>query len=60
MTKEKTITLKLEPKLAVEVLLVLDNATQGYSKEFAPERVTRLRELMQNIDQELEKVILEE
>jgi len=56
---KKTITLKLEPKTAIEVLLVLDTATQGYSQEFAPERITRLRELMQTIDQELEKVILE-
>jgi len=56
---KKTITLKLEPRVAVELLLVLDTATQGYSQEFAPERITRLRELMQTIDQELEKVILE-
>ena len=59
MTK-KTITLKLEPKTAVELLLVLDSATQGYSQEFAPERITRLREVMQTIDGELEKVVLGE
>lgn len=57
---KKTVTLKLEPKTAVEVLLVLDSATQGYSQEFPPERITRLREVIQTLDQELEKVVLAE
>jgi hypothetical protein len=41
-----------------EVLQVLDNATAGYSNEYAPERIVRLREVMWNLDKELEKHIL--
>ena len=39
-------------------LEVLDNATVGYSKEYAPERIVRLREVMEQLDTELEKVIV--
>lgn len=60
MSKKDTIKIELNTKTAIEVLLVLETATHGYSKEFPPERIVKLRELMQNIDQELEKVILEE
>jgi len=59
MNKNK-ITLKLETKTAVELLLVLDSATQGYSQEFPPERITNLREVMKTLDEELEKVVLGE
>lgn len=59
MTKEKQVTLKLDSKTALELLQVLDSSVAGYSKEFAPERVVRLRDLMNNLDQELEKIILE-
>ena len=57
MTKELKVTLKLDVKSALEVLQVLDGATAGYSKEFAPERIVRLREVMSQIDTELERVI---
>jgi hypothetical protein len=59
MTKEKQVTLKLDSKTALELLQVLDSSVAGYSKEYAPERIVRLRNLMSNLDQELEKVILE-
>lgn len=55
---ENQITIQLETRTAIELLLVLDTATQGYSKEFAPERVVRLRKLMKDLDGELEKSIL--
>ena len=58
MTKEKQVTLKIEPKAALDLLQVLDSATTGYSREHPPERIIRLRELMQQLDQELEKTIL--
>lgn len=58
MTKEKSITLKIPTTTALEVLQVLDSATANYSKEFAPERVIRLRDLMSIMDQELEKALL--
>jgi hypothetical protein len=57
MTKELKVTLNLDIRTALEVLQVLDGATAGYSKEFAPERIVRLREAMNQIDTELEKVV---
>jgi len=57
MTKELKVNLKLDIRTALEVLQVLDGATAGYSKEFAPERIVRLREVMDQIDTELEKVV---
>jgi hypothetical protein len=58
MTKELKVTLNLDIRTALEVLQVLDGATAGYSKEYAPERIVRLREVMEQLDTELEKVIL--
>jgi hypothetical protein len=57
MTKELKVTLNLDVRTALEVLQVLDGATAGYSKEFAPERIVRLREVMEQLDTELEKVV---
>jgi len=58
MTKELKVTLNLDVRTALEVLQVLDGATAGYSKEYAPERIVRLREVMEQLDNELEKVIV--
>ena len=58
MTKETQVTLKMNVRTSLEVLQVLDNATAGYSKEYAPERIVRLREVMEQLDTELEKVIV--
>jgi hypothetical protein len=57
MTKELKVNLKLDIRTALEVLQVLDGATAGYSKEYAPERIVRLREVMEQLDTELEKVV---
>jgi hypothetical protein len=57
MTKELKVNLKLDIRTALEVLQVLDGATAGYSKEYAPERIVRLREVIEQLDIELEKVI---
>ena len=57
MTKENQVTLKMDVRTSLEVLQVLDSATAGYSKEYAPERIVRLREVMEQLDTELEKVI---
>ena len=57
MTKENQVTIKMDVRTALEVLQVLDGATAGYSKEFAPERIVRLREAMNQIDTELEKAV---
>jgi hypothetical protein len=58
MTKENQITIKMDVRTSLEVLQVLDGATAGYSIEYAPERIIRLREVMWNLDKELEKHIL--
>ena len=57
MTKETQVTLKMDVRTSLEVLQVLDGATAGYSKEYAPERIARLREVMEQLDTELEKAI---
>jgi hypothetical protein len=55
MSKEKQITLKVDTKTAIDILHILDISTFGYSKEFAPERIIRLRQVMDNLNKELEK-----
>jgi hypothetical protein len=57
VTKELKVNLNLDVRTALEVLQVLDGATAGYSQEFAPERIVRLREVLNQIDTELEKVV---
>jgi hypothetical protein len=58
VTKEKQVTIKMDVRTSLEVLQVLDGATAGYSKEYAPERIVRLREVMNQLDTELEKVVV--
>ena len=53
MTKENQVTIKMDVRTSLEVLQVLDGATAGYSKEYAPERIVRLREVMEQLDTEL-------
>ena len=57
MTKEKQVTIKMDVRTSLEVLQILDGATAGYSKEYSPERIVRLREVMEQLDTELEKVV---
>ena len=58
MTKELKVNINLDVRTSLEVLHVLDGATAGYSKEFSPERIVRLREVMEQLDTELEKVVV--
>lgn len=58
MTQENQVTIKMDVRTSLEVLQVLDNATAGYSKEYAPERIVRLCEVMEQLDIELEKVVV--
>jgi len=58
MTKEKQITLKIDTRSAIDLLHILDISTSGYSKEFVPERIFRLRQVMDSLDKELEKSLL--
>ena len=43
------VKLKMDVITSLEVLQVLDGATAGYSKEYAPERIVRLREVMEQL-----------
>jgi uncharacterized small protein (DUF1192 family) len=58
VSKEKQVTIKMNVNSAIRVLEVLDNATAGYSKEHIPERIVLLREVIEQLDKELEKVVL--
>lgn len=58
MTKHKNLTIKLDTPTALDLLQTLDSSTFGYSKEHETERITRLRSLMMQLDQELEKLIV--
>ena len=58
MTKEKQVSIKMNAQSALEVLQVLDSSTYGYSEEFAPERIIRLREVMNHLSDELQKAIM--
>ena len=58
MSKETQVKLTMEFNTALEVLQVLDGATAGYSKEFPPERIVRLRKVIEDLDTEMEKVVL--
>lgn len=59
MTKEKQVTIKVDTQTGLELLQVLDSATFGYSNEFPPERIVRLREVMNNLSDNLQKVLLD-
>ena len=56
MTKDNQVKIKMDVRTALEVLQILDSATAGYSKEYVPERIVKLLEVMKQLDTELEKV----
>jgi|688.fasta_scaffold1904806_2 hypothetical protein len=53
MVKEKNINLKLPIKSALDVLETLESSTSGYGQEFQPERIVRLREVIESLKKEL-------
>ena len=57
MSKEKQVNLKMDIQSALEVLEILDNASAGYSKIHPPERIVRIREVINNLDSELERAV---
>ena len=57
MSKEKQVNIKFDIQTGLELLQVLDNATVGYSKVHPPERIVRLRSVIEQLDKELEKAI---
>lgn len=57
MSKNQEVNLKMNIQSAIEVLQILDNSAAGYSQQYAPERIVRIREVISNLDKELDNVI---
>jgi hypothetical protein len=55
MSKENKVDLSLDIQTALEVLHVLADSTANYSQEFVPERIVRLRKVIETIVTKLEK-----
>jgi hypothetical protein len=59
MSEEVTnLTLEVKPIQAYWMLQVLTEAQKGYGEEFVPERVTLIREVISDIDEQLSKLMI--
>ena len=57
MTKEKKVTIKMDVRAAAAVRQVLFEHQKGYSYEFASERITDIRKVIQNLDDAIGSVV---
>jgi hypothetical protein len=57
MTKDKKVTIKMDARSAAAVRQVLFEAQRGYSYEHVPERITDIRSVIQDIDDNLGAVL---
>jgi hypothetical protein len=57
MSENNLVNLELDVQSALEVLQVLDAAVAQYSTEHTPQRIVRLRVVLDQLDKELEKVV---
>lgn len=57
MSKESKVKLELDIRSALELLQILDSSVANYSIEHAPERIVRLREVIDDLDKALENSI---
>lgn len=57
MSREKKVKLELDFQSALELLQVLDSSTANYSTDYAPERIVRLREVINQLDSKMEQSI---
>ena len=60
MTETTNIQLEVKPIQAYWMLQVLTDAQKGYGEEFVPERVTLIREVISDIDEQLAKLMIVE
>ncbi len=61
MSEEVTnLHLEVKPIQAYWMLECLTEAQKGYGEEFVPERVTLIREVISDIDEQLSKLIIVE
>lgn len=58
MTEVTNLTLEVKPIQAYWMLQVLTEAQKGYGKEFVPERITLIREVIADIDEQLSKLMI--
>jgi hypothetical protein len=59
MTKEKQVTIKMDVRSAAAVRQVLFEHQKGHSYEFASERITDIRKVIQELDDKIGEVITE-
>jgi hypothetical protein len=59
MTKEKQVTIKIDVRSAAAVRQVLFEHQKGYSYEFASERITDIRKVIQELDDKIGEVVTE-
>lgn len=59
MSEEVTnLTLEVKPIQAYWMLQVLTEAQKAYGEEFVPERITLIREVIADIDEQLSKLMI--
>ena len=57
MTKEKKVTIKMDVRSAAAVRQVLFEAQRGYSYDHVPERITDIRAVIQDLDNNIGTVL---
>jgi len=57
MTKEKKVTIKMDVRCAAAVRQVLFEAQRGYSYNYVPERITDIRAVIQDLDDNISAVL---
>ena len=57
MTKEKQVTLKMDARCAAAIRQVLFEHQKGHSYEFASERITDIRKVIQDLDNSIGVVV---
>ena len=58
MTEVTNLQIEVKPIQAYWMLQVLTEAQKGYGEEFVPERVTLIREVISDIDEQLSKLMI--
>ena len=58
MTETTNLQLEVKPIQAYWMLQVLTEAQKGYGEEFVPERITLIREVIADIDEQLSKLMI--
>jgi len=59
MTKEKTVSVKIDLISAATVRQVLFDSQKGYSYEFPTERINKIREVIGILDEKIEEQVEE-